>query len=260
MAEEKSGSSIHWLPLESNPEVFNAWAEKAGLVMSQAHFSDIYGFDPELLDIVPKPVKAVILLFPIDEDGEARRKAEDERIAREGQPKVDNTIFFIKQTISNACGTIGLIHALANAGVEFKPTSPLQKFIIECKDKTPLERAHLLETTPLFADIHAESAESGQTAVQNDTDLHFTCFVEAPDNDIRRVAQGADVSEDMVQDKKSTGMRLIELDGRRAGPIDHGECTDLLADAARLVRSRYISVADSVYFSLMALSGVQQLD
>jgi hypothetical protein len=23
-------------------------------------------------------------------------------------------------------------------------------------------------------------------------------------------------------------MRLIELDGRRAGPVDHGECKDLL--------------------------------
>lgn len=26
----------------------------------------------------------------------------------------------------------------------------------------------------------------------------------------------------------SSGMRLIELDGRRAGPVDHGECKDLL--------------------------------
>ena len=25
-----------------------------------------------------------------------------------------------------------------------------------------------------------------------------------------------------------TSMRLIELDGRREGPVDHGECKDLL--------------------------------
>jgi len=86
----------------------------------------------------------------------------------------------------------------------------------------------MLETTPLFADIHAESAESGQTAPVNDSDLHFTCFVEAPESDIRKVAQGGEVTDDMQEDSKSSGMRLIELDGRRNGPIDHGECKDLL--------------------------------
>jgi ubiquitin carboxyl-terminal hydrolase L3 len=50
---------------------------------------------------VPKPVKAVVLLFPIDEDGEARRKEEDERIGREGQPKIDPSIFWVKQTASS---------------------------------------------------------------------------------------------------------------------------------------------------------------
>jgi ubiquitin carboxyl-terminal hydrolase L3 len=75
-------------------------------------------------------------------------------------------------------------------------------------DKSPLERAKLLETTPLFADIHAQAAASGQTAVPTnlDTDLHFTCFVQAPDGNSR--AAGT------PNPKK----RLIELDGRRGGP------------------------------------------
>lgn len=82
-----------------------------------------------MLALVPRPVNAVLLLFPIEETGEAFRKREDERIAKEGQPKVDDTIFWVKQKvcevcfdlnrfqifqISNACGTIGLIHAIAN--------------------------------------------------------------------------------------------------------------------------------------------------
>jgi len=73
-------------------------------------------------------------------------------------------------------------------------------------DKTPEERAKILESTPLFANIHASAASAGQTAVPDDldTNLHFTCFVQAP------------------------GMRLIELDGRRTGPVDRGECDDLL--------------------------------
>lgn len=85
-------------------------------------------------------------------------------------------------------------------------------------DKTPEERAKFLETTPLFANIHAKAASSGQTSVpQNlDTNLHFTCFVQAPNVEARETQTPA------------TSMRLIELDGRRSGPVDRGECKDLL--------------------------------
>ena len=44
-------------------------------------------------------MKAVILLFPIDGLGEAERKEEDERLAKDGQPQVDDTIFWVKQTV-----------------------------------------------------------------------------------------------------------------------------------------------------------------
>ena len=65
--------------------------------------------------MVPQPVKAVILLFPIDEEGEARRKEEDARIAREGQPKIDNTIFFIKQTVG--CLLFKLVRVFCNFSI-----------------------------------------------------------------------------------------------------------------------------------------------
>ncbi|TFY68213.1 hypothetical protein EVJ58_g1144 [Rhodofomes roseus] len=201
-----------WIPLESNPDVLNQWASKAGLVTSQAEFVDVYGLDVDLLAMVPKPVKAVILLFPIAQTIENRRKVEDERVKNQGQHPVDPTVFYIKQTIGNACGTIGLLHALANADVTLAPESPLEKFIDECKEMTPEERAKALETTPLFANIHAEAASSGQTtATEADmhTDLHFTCFVQAPD------PPRTDVGS-------SEPRRLLELDGRRVGPIDRG--------------------------------------
>ena len=81
-------------------------------------------------------------------------------------------------------------------------------------DKTPLERSRLLETTPLFASIHAESATAGQSAIPPnlDTDFHFISFVLAPD----------------TSPETGPGHRLIELDGVRAGPVDHGPCDDLL--------------------------------
>jgi len=229
----------------------------------------VYGLDEELLAIVKGPVKALVLLFPIDTEGEERRKREDARISTEGQPMLDNTIFWVKQTIPNACGTIGLIHALANSGATFSPVSSLQKFIIECQDKTPLERAQILSTTPLFAKVHTESASSklNQTAPKLDTELHFTCFVEAPEADIRWIARdrdGKDAEEDFekereeVAHKSGTGMRLVELDGRRGGPIDHGECNDLLRDAAHVIKTQFMAGSSSPNFSVLALSMAQK--
>ena len=91
---------------------------------------------------------------------------------------------------------------------------------MSCLDKTPLERAQLLETTPLFANIHADAASGGQTAVPTnlDTDLHFTCFVQAPSPPSRE--EGTPATPDQ--------MRVIELDGRRAGPIDRGPAPKFL--------------------------------
>ncbi|EIM86603.1 peptidase C12 ubiquitin carboxyl-terminal hydrolase 1 [Stereum hirsutum FP-91666 SS1] len=235
-----------WIPLESNPDVLNDWSNKTGLIPTYGQFTDVYGLEDELLDMVPKPVKAVVLLFPIGGQLEEARKQEDEKIKKEGQVEIDPTVLWIKQTISNACGTMGLLHALANSEVSFEPESPLAKFIDLCKDKSPLERAQILESTPLFASAHASAASSGQTAVPEnlDVDLHFTCFVQAPSATARK-------------DQTVTGeRRLIELDGRREGPIDRGESTDLLKDVAKYVKEQMIPKATSAEFSMMALAGL----
>ncbi|KAF7796841.1 hypothetical protein EIP86_008025 [Pleurotus ostreatoroseus] len=201
----------------------------------------------QLLALVPKPVKAIVLLFPITEQYENARKAEDQQIAEKGQHPIDSTVLFIKQTIGNACGTMGLIHALANSSITLEPESPLALFIDECKDMTPEQRAKLLETTSHFADIHAEAAAAGQTAppsANEHVDLHFTCFVQAPNPPARE--EGIDVEAD--------GHRLIELDGRRIGPIDRGVCRDLLKDAMRYIQENYVSHTKDVHFSVMALA------
>ena len=48
MSQERNTNIGRWVPLESNPEVLTKWAVSAGLVLSQAHFEDIYGLDPEV--------------------------------------------------------------------------------------------------------------------------------------------------------------------------------------------------------------------
>ncbi|KAF8573601.1 peptidase C12, ubiquitin carboxyl-terminal hydrolase 1 [Ramaria rubella] len=226
-----------WIPLEANPEVLISWSSQAGLVTSTATFHDVYGLDPELLAIVPTPVKAVVFLFPITVDVEMKRHEEDATINSGEQPHVDPTVLFIKQTIPNACGTIGLLHALANSDVTITPGSPLAKFIEQAIPQTPEQRAELLEKTELFASIHASAANTGQSEVPTnpDTDLHFCAFVLAPS----------------PVDKQ---LHLLELDGRRVGPVDRGPSTDLMTDVAKFIQKNHINNTNSMHFSMIALA------
>lgn len=235
-----------WIPLESNPAVLNEWAGKLGLSTQIDAFSDVYGLDPELLAMVPGPSKAILLVFPISEATEKKRKEDDERIAKEGQPDIDPTLIYMKQTISNACGTIGLLHAIGNSNVVLSPGSSLSKFFMQCQKLSPEDRGKALEETTLFAKAHIDAATSGQSAVPGpdniDTDLHFTCFVIAPAPETKE-------------------QRLIELDGRRAGPIDLGECPQekLLETVAKIVKERYMSGTANLNFSMLSLGPPSEL-
>jgi ubiquitin carboxyl-terminal hydrolase L3 len=53
----------------------------------------------QLLGMVSGDVKAVTLLFPCSGAIAAKRKEEDEKIATQGQPPIDPTIFWMKQTV-----------------------------------------------------------------------------------------------------------------------------------------------------------------
>ena len=44
---------------------------------------------------------------------------ESERIRSEGQ-ECSSDVFFVEQTIGNACGTIGMLHAIGNCQTQLK--------------------------------------------------------------------------------------------------------------------------------------------
>ncbi|XP_065271237.1 ubiquitin carboxyl-terminal hydrolase isozyme L3 isoform X2 [Emys orbicularis] len=137
--------------------------------------------DPELLSMVPRPVCAVLLLFPVTEKYETFRTEEEERIKAQGQ-NVRSSVYFMKQTINNACGTIGLIHAIANnrEKMNFESDSTLKKFLEDSLPMSPEERAKYLETYEAIRVTHESSAHEGQTeapSIDEKVDLHFIALV-----------------------------------------------------------------------------------
>lgn len=241
----------HWFPLESNPAVMTRYMHRLGVdaAASPLQFHDVLGLDPELLAMVPSPVVAVLLLFPVT--------AESERAARElcagltppaagDAASTDKSPFFIAQTVPNACGTIGILHALANntpswakpatAGGNAPPTF-LERFLSATSHSTPLERAHFLAEDPGLAEAHTAAASEGQSAPpgrEDEVDLHFVCFVQK-------------------------GGTLWELDGRKPFPIPRGPCgsdgAELLSAAASTIQSCYMALApESNNFCVTALS------
>ena len=255
---------IRWVPLEANPDVLNALARKIGVDLEGSNFAfqDVFGLDETLLGFLPRPVLAVILLYPLTPEREAvrvaalaARECDDDYLAEaEG-------LFYMKQTIGNACGTIALLHCLANvcgqgargaggegeAREDGKERSPqvrletggfLDTFLRETAGMTPKEIGSYLEQgngcSGLLHGMHGEAAQDGETrapGVDEEINLHFVAFVE-------------------------NGGILWELDGRRAGPVRRGEVADgLIESVARVVQTEYIEGGDgNVHFNLIALA------
>lgn len=71
------------------------------------------GFEPELLAMIPRPVRAIIFLFPLTPNYEKFKEEEEARLTKLEQSLSPDVIFF-EQTVENACGMIALLHSLAN--------------------------------------------------------------------------------------------------------------------------------------------------
>lgn len=74
---------------------------------------DVYGLESDALAWVPRPVLAVILLFPCSDKYYKFVEEQSKSIKEKGQ-EVSKNVYFFKQSLSNVCGTVALIHSIAN--------------------------------------------------------------------------------------------------------------------------------------------------
>lgn len=221
-----------WVPLESNPEVMTKYSRDLGA--TKGSWVDVFSLDEDSLNVIPEPVLAVILLFPISDQYDLYAREQDESIKEKGQ-KVDPDLFYMKQTVPNACGTVGIFYALANNAKEVDLQSGLLKeFLDETAGFSPQQRGQRLEESAAIQAAHDRTAEEGQTEAPNREEelvTHFVAFVHKDGS-------------------------LYELDGRREGPVNHGETTpeSLLKDAAVVCKSRMERDPSEYRFTVVALS------
>ncbi|XP_022158456.1 ubiquitin carboxyl-terminal hydrolase 3 [Momordica charantia] len=223
---DETPSAKRWLPLEANPDVMNQFLWGLGLPVDQAECNDVYGLDEELLEMVPKPVLAVLFLYPIT------KKSEKERLQQQEDAKKDhsNQVYFMKQTVGNACGTIGLLHAIGNITSEIKLSegSFLDGFFKSTRSMDPMQV--LFTNTLLYYSLFMPCLYLASQASEN-VDTHFICFT-------------------------CVDGKLYELDGRKSGPISHGATSpsNLLKDAAQVIKGMIAKNPESLNFNVIAIS------
>lgn len=164
------------VPLESNPEVFSEFAHGLGLDKSYG-FVDIYSLsDPDLIAFTPGPVKALILLFPLNRFFETSK--EDTTSNQESQ---DQPVWF-RQSIKNACGLYALLHSLSNNTQLLEKESKLLQYL----QSHPTAGNRYSDTSTddfvfSISETNSDRFQSGQSKAPDadeDVNLHFITFVE----------------------------------------------------------------------------------
>ncbi|KAM7206860.1 hypothetical protein V8F20_002566 [Naviculisporaceae sp. PSN 640] len=198
-----ASSTPAFIPLEANPELMTTLIHNLG-VSPALSIHDVYSLtDPDLLSFIPRPALALLLVFPVSATYESHRLSEDAIQPLYAGSGPNEPVLWFRQTIRNACGLMGLLHATANGPARNFITegSDLDKLVKEAVDLDPVQRAKLLETSESLARAHREAATRGDTTAPeatDDVDLHYVCFVKTEDG------------------------TLWELDGRRKGPLKRG--------------------------------------
>jgi ubiquitin carboxyl-terminal hydrolase L3 len=184
----------------------NALAAKLGLSNS-LEFHDVYSLDPhEDLAQIPRPALALLVIIPLTKPWAQNRENEDANKGPYTGCGAEESVIWFKQTIGNACGSIGLLHSLINGpAVDFiTPDSDLDKIRNLAIPLKMTERAEMLYNNQAFEHAHKSVEQEGDSYTDAEVERkggHFVSFVK-------------------------NGGKLWELEGDRKGPLDRGVLKD----------------------------------
>jgi hypothetical protein len=111
----------HFIPLESNPEVFTKLIHELG-VSDNFSFVDIWALD--CIEHVPRPAAALVLVLPTSTEYEQRKSVEDTEREEDNKARGDGVIW-LPQTINNACGLYAILHAACNGDARLSIRRPI---------------------------------------------------------------------------------------------------------------------------------------
>ena len=227
-------------PPENNPETIGQLARAIG-VSDTITFHDVLSVtDPALLALVPRPVLALIFLCHEQTYYVVRDKATPHVSPYRGSGPHE-PVTWIRQTIGHSCGSMALIHAMANgpARTHVRSGSVLDDLLTRAVPLEPEERAKLLYESNELERAHMTAAVQGDSIPPRPEDpngLHYIAFVKGDDG------------------------RLWELEGGFAGPIEWGtlkEDEDALSEAAiRMGVAKFIEAGkqiENLQFSIVAV-------
>jgi len=216
----------NWCLIESDPGVFTELVQKFGV--SGVQVEELWSLDKEqFVDL--NPVYGLIFLFKWTADEEpAGSVVQDSRL---------DTIFFAKQVINNACATQAILSVLMNienSAVTLGPT--LQDLKEFCGSFDAGMKGLTLSNSDQIRSVHNSFARQtlfefdSKKAEKDDDVFHFVSFL-------------------------PIGGRIYELDGLKAGPIDHGPAGVEWTDAVRpIIEARMQKyTAGEIHFNLMAI-------
>ena len=100
--------------VENNPDVMTTLVHNLGLSRDLS-WHDVFSLnDPDLLAFVPRPSHALLLVFPTSAVYKKFTTEADASISEYTASGPQEEVLWFKQTIGNACGLYGLLHAVCN--------------------------------------------------------------------------------------------------------------------------------------------------
>lgn len=210
--------------MEINPEMLNKLMQKLG-VCEDWCFVDVLGLEEDQLSAVPKACCGLMLLFPLTQQHESFRKQQADGVSTD--------VYFLKQTVANSCGTVALLHVVANNKdkMSFSDGSALKKFLDDTAAVSVDERAKRFEENQVIKDAHNDIAAQGQCRPEADAvNFHFIAFANVDGH-------------------------LYEFDGKMEGAVNHGPTKDerFVQAAAEVCRGFMKREEGEVRFSAVAL-------